>query len=158
MLRSVKEWLSFSQTDLEDGEVLFQRDRFTGACFHAQQAAEKALKGFMVYSNIPHPKKHDLIELNDLCITINTAFNGLREKLITLNQFYIPSRYPDAAAGMAPDGVPTKDLSRKALDYARDVFDFCSDRMKVAVQQKPPEPQPRYYEPPDRNGNDRDDR
>jgi len=93
-----------------------------------------------------------------LCTTISTAFDSLKEKLVTLNQFYMPSRYPDAAAGMAPDGIPTKDLSRKALDYAREVYDFCSEKIRQAVQQKPPEPQQRYYEPPDRSGNHSDDR
>jgi len=85
-------WMDFALDDLDGGEVLFTGGKFNLVCYHAQQAAEKSLKGFMIHNNTPHPKTHDLIDLNKLCTKINQDFSLLKDKLTTLNQFYRRSR------------------------------------------------------------------
>ncbi|HUW64596.1 MAG TPA: HEPN domain-containing protein [Spirochaetia bacterium] len=114
MPKPAEGWMNFALDDLESGEILFRENRFNTACFHAQQAAEKALKSFLVDNNVSYPKKHNLIDLNKLCTKIESEFSGLTAKLVELNQFYAPTRYPDAAAGMVPQGMPNKDLTREA--------------------------------------------
>ena len=125
------EWMNFALDDLESGEWLFCGNRFTTACFHAQQAAEKALKGFLVEHNVSYPQTHNLYALNKLCRNIDNTFGGLETKLALLTQFYVPARYPDAAVGMTPKGMPDKDIAREALDYAREIFDLCSEKMRT---------------------------
>lgn len=39
-----------------------------------------------------------------------------------MDQFYIPTRYPDALAGSLPEGLPDKGDARKALDIAEDIY------------------------------------
>jgi HEPN domain-containing protein len=41
---------------------------FDTACFHAQQAAEKYLKGLLALMEQPIPRTHNLEELQQLCI------------------------------------------------------------------------------------------
>jgi HEPN domain-containing protein len=63
-------------------------------CMHAQQMAEKYLKGFLAYhKNIPL-KTHNLEQLIGECEHYDTSFPELKEYSILLNQFYIEARYP----------------------------------------------------------------
>ena len=80
--------------------------------------------------NVSPPRTHNLIDLNKLCAKIDNGFSALAAKLVELNQFYMPTRYPDAPAGTAPGGMPSKDLAREALDYAHNVVAFCSGKIK----------------------------
>lgn len=63
--RHVARWLRFAQADLEAGTQLDAHA--SGApwipCFHAQQAAEKALKALIVSRGSEPPKTHDLTAL-----------------------------------------------------------------------------------------------
>jgi len=65
-------------------------------CFHAQQAAEKYLKAYLVSKLIIFPKTHDLQTLLNLCITANHSFIRIKEPAIRLSDFAIGPRYPDA--------------------------------------------------------------
>jgi len=59
-------WLSRARTDLAAARVVFRRDPDVEpwiAVFHAQQAAEKAIKAILVARNINPPYVHDLSEL-----------------------------------------------------------------------------------------------
>jgi HEPN domain-containing protein len=64
-------------------------------CFHAQQAAEKYLKSYLVAYNIDFPKTHDLIELMNLCKTKNLQFEQLKPFCLKLKNYAITPRYPD---------------------------------------------------------------
>jgi HEPN domain-containing protein len=58
----VQDWLRKAEGDLRAMERLLemeQEDYFTAA-FHAQQAAEKFLKAFLVRYQIAFPKTHDI--------------------------------------------------------------------------------------------------
>lgn len=64
----VQQWLSRAEEDLRVAEHIFNANvpyRFSVA-FHAQQAAEKYLKAFLVHHQIKFPKIHDLGKILDL--------------------------------------------------------------------------------------------
>ena len=65
-------------------------------CFHAQQAAEKYLKAYLVSKQINFPKTHDLKALLSLCITMHPFFTEINESAIRLSDYAITPRYPDA--------------------------------------------------------------
>ncbi len=58
----VQNWLRKAETDLRAAEHLLTIDQedYFPAAFHAQQAAEKFLKGFLSRHQIPFPKTHDI--------------------------------------------------------------------------------------------------
>jgi len=64
-------------------------------CFHAQQAAEKYLKAYLVSRQIHFPKIHDLQALVNLCMAINSSFNEIMEPALRLSDYAIAPRYPD---------------------------------------------------------------
>lgn len=50
MTKYVADWLARADEDLRSAELLLQKDGPPNAiCFHAQQAAEKLLKGFLAF-------------------------------------------------------------------------------------------------------------
>jgi HEPN domain-containing protein len=64
-------------------------------CFHAQQCAEKYLKGLLTYHQIAAPKTHSLEELARLC---EQAVPGITTELTeveTLTSYGVQVRYPD---------------------------------------------------------------
>jgi len=85
-------WFDFAADDIEGGEILLREGKYNLACFHAQQAAEKALKGFLVYTKTSSPRIHTLPELLDECSAVNSGFDNLLSRAITLNQFYAPNK------------------------------------------------------------------
>jgi HEPN domain-containing protein len=43
-------WLDEADWDLENAKILFKSDRFNTVVFHAQQAAEKAVKALLYFN------------------------------------------------------------------------------------------------------------
>src|SRR5947209_9560996 len=64
--------------------------------FHAQQAAEKYVKGFLRRHNSRPPKIHDLARLLDLCLAHDDTLADLRSDCIELTDAGYQSRYPDS--------------------------------------------------------------
>ncbi|CAA7602439.1 HEPN domain protein [Acididesulfobacillus acetoxydans] len=83
----------------------------------------------MIHNKVSSPRTHNLVELINLCKKIDSSFSGFMVQMATLNQYYAPTRYPDAIVGITPEGMPSKELSRKALNYARDIVVFCRDEI-----------------------------
>lgn len=105
------EWLRFAQADLAASRLLLTDAElpFRLACFHAQQAAEKALKAALVRGAVEFRRTHDLVVLAGL------QTEPLRSQVSTLDlqllqQWAVDGRYPadlpditsiDAASALA---------------------------------------------------------
>lgn len=121
--QSIKEWLFFATSDLKSAVASFEANIHHNACFHCHQAAEKTLKALYIRQSQIIPKVHDLLYL------LNKSKNkekllGLKKKLNFLNQFYIPTRYPDALPGSLPESLPDKKDAQKAIKYAKEIVNF----------------------------------
>lgn len=92
-----KGWLNMAEEDLLWAKASFEDKILRGACFAAQQAAEKALKAFLVSKGITTPKIHDLVTLNHQCLNKNAQFQELEESCNILSPYYLSTRYPDVA-------------------------------------------------------------
>lgn len=66
----VKNWLTKAYHDLETAKVLskVKEPLLDTAIYHCQQAAEKAIKGFLVFHDIEFEKTHDVSGLIELSI------------------------------------------------------------------------------------------
>lgn len=84
-------------------------------CFHAQQAAEKILKAFLVYHGCIFEKTHDLIQLLALCAKIEPSLSALEEDCQRLNYYAVSSRYPDDLY------EPDESDGRRAIDSAKKI-------------------------------------
>jgi len=60
---------------------------------------------------------------------------GLRDDLSTqLDDFYIPTRYPDAIPGAMPEGLPNAEDAREALEVAEETFKYAEDLRKSSQE------------------------
>ena len=90
-------------------------------CFHAQQAAEKYLKGLIVFRGGIPPKIHDLVSLLALCTPTDPPLEPLQEDCRTLSRLGWISRYPDT-----PE--PDESEARRAIELCTRICDAIRDR------------------------------
>ena len=58
LLDETRQWLAKAHSDLRAAEVAIGADLAEVAVYHCQQAAEKALKAFLVFRQEPFRKTH----------------------------------------------------------------------------------------------------
>ena len=91
MKPEAERWLVKASEDLADARVLLEHGSPGAASFHAQQAAEKALKAVLLEQQGAFPRIHDLAVLADKA----GAPKDLRERSGVLSRAYVAARYPD---------------------------------------------------------------
>jgi HEPN domain-containing protein len=90
-----KDWLEKGDHDLEDANRLLKNGGHTDTiCFHAQQAVEKYLKGYLVYKKINPRAIHHLEEIAKDCAKFDKAFLRFLDECLILTRYYIETRYP----------------------------------------------------------------
>ena len=92
--------------------------------FHAQQCAEKALKGFLTFHGIIFGRRHDLNYLIDLCASVDRDFERFRADADELTPYAVEFRCPDA--------LPLIPLepARMAADTAGRIYEFAVARLR----------------------------
>lgn len=92
-----REWVEKAENDYDAAELtLHGRETpiVDAVCFHSQQCAEKYLKAFLQDHLVRFERRHELIPLLELCLTVDTEFEILRETLQSLEQYAVLIRYP----------------------------------------------------------------
>jgi HEPN domain-containing protein len=64
------------------------------ALYHCQQAAEKALKGFLVWHDQPFPKTHDLGKLGKQAVDLDQTLEPLIDEVVEFTKYAWMFRYP----------------------------------------------------------------
>ncbi len=82
LLAETGAWLLRAADDLRAADLMLAASPpLAGtAVFHAQQAAEKAMKGFLTWHSQPFRKTHNLTEIGGLCVEVDRSlcYGGLR--------------------------------------------------------------------------------
>jgi HEPN domain-containing protein len=113
-------WFRQAEHDLVAGERDYGAADYSEACYHAEQTAQKALKGYLLAMGERNVPIHSIQQLLMECGLRNGEFLKERDTARVLEQYYIPTRYPDALAGSAlPCESYTAGQARQALDGAR---------------------------------------
>ena len=86
------------------------------ACYHAQQCAEKYLKGYLIAQSISFRFVHDLVYLTQLCTAQEPAFEELMSAAEILGEYGVTIRYP--MEGSEEPGIET---ATEAIDLAEQV-------------------------------------
>ncbi len=125
----VRGWLGKAENDLLNVENNLQAARvpWDTVCFHAQQAAEKTLKAYLVFQGVDPPPSHNLPRLLTLCQEHDPTFARLLPLAQRLTPYAVEVRY-DAMAS------PTPDDGLEAAEAARAIRRFVLDRLPKDVQ------------------------
>ena len=117
-MNASKAWYSFAVEDLKMAKLAMKEGIYNQVCFHSQQAVEKSIKSYLEFNGVVPPKTHKLADL--ISITRNGIFKSIKENIILLDRFYIPTRYPAALPGSMADGLPSKEDALASFKTAED--------------------------------------
>ncbi|HDN83495.1 MAG TPA: HEPN domain-containing protein [Candidatus Altiarchaeales archaeon] len=122
-------WIKKGERDLKVAmRELAQQEIFTDVvCFHAQQAAEKYLKGYLVWLDIEPKRTHDLEDLVLLAGTKDKKILGLKDTLAELTPFAVESRYPEFEE-------PSLEDTKRAIKIAQELKDYILKRLPEEVK------------------------
>lgn len=109
-----------AERDYQSGKVLYENELEEGAIYHYQQAAEKALKAFLIFNKNKVPKTHDLTSVLDICIEFNPKFEVLYDACEKLTPYATIFRYMDTGYGL----TPTHDIVDEAKNEAFAILQF----------------------------------
>ncbi|MGD9100896.1 MAG: HEPN domain-containing protein [Anaerolineae bacterium] len=101
-----RRWFQKAENDLLNVQNNLQAERYASdtVCFHCQQAAEKYLKGFLVWHQTSFDRPHDLLELLEQVKQITGADDKvLANHLSLLDPYAVSICYPQAHES-EPDG------------------------------------------------------
>ena len=120
MKGAVQEWIRQSEDELNMAKYLLQGGFFKGACYHAQQSIEKAIKVRLLKKGWELEKTHSIERLVAICRDYKIRLNLSDEEIIFIDSIY-RGRYP-AEAGLLPLGEPKERDAKEAVDIAERIF------------------------------------
>ena len=90
-------WFTKAEADLQAAELLLNAANplLDIVCYHAQQCAEKYLKGYLVARSIPFKFVHELAYLTRLCVEQEPEFSEIIDIASELQDYATGVRYPD---------------------------------------------------------------
>jgi HEPN domain-containing protein len=112
------EWVGKAEGDfaMMEREVRARKNRnHDGIWFHAQQCAEKYLKGVFVEAKRAVPRSHDLTALLDDVVDLYPHWEDYRIDLAYLSDFAVAYRYP----GESADRTAALDARKKCRRFWR---------------------------------------
>ena len=90
---------------------------YWAAAFHAQQCAEKAIKGLLTFHDIRAGKTHEIENLIGLSTPVLAELEQFKDQASTLTPYAVDSRYP------MPHGDVDREDASKAIEISRGIFE-----------------------------------
>ena len=127
----VHSWLLKAHSDMRSARALMAltEPATDTAIYHCQQAAEKALKGYLAYRDQPLERTHDLERLLELVVALDPAFAPLDTQADVLNPYATAFRYPNTLDVL----FPSVDEVTVAIEHAQTIYDFVLEKVPAEV-------------------------
>lgn len=122
---AVLSWLQRAADDLRLSEMAMTASPpvYWAAAFHAQQAAEKALKGLLTHHHQEFEKTYDIRYLLELCEPVAPDVCSTADRAVALTRYAVQARY----GLLQPDPGESEVLS--ALELARKILELVRNAM-----------------------------
>lgn len=129
MANRARDWFAQAEKDLDHAGLAQAAGSHEWACFAAQQSAEKAVKALHLHLG-QEAWGHVVARLlSELQMAQLAQMADLIERGMVLDNFYVPSRYPNGH----PDGAPFEHYGRlqssEAIGHAREILAFVRTQM-----------------------------
>ena len=112
-----RRWFQEAEADLAVVRTLQDAGHHAAACFHSQQAAEKALKALLYAQGARVVLGHSVHELARQCEGHDPAFAAVADDTALLDQFYITTRYPN---GLPAPAIPSQSFTSAQAQAAQE--------------------------------------
>jgi len=130
-LEAALRWLRQAEHDLTIAQNHREQGDYSDACFMAEQASQKALKAFLIAQGQRSVPIHSVAQLAERCAGLASDFKKHIASGRILDQYYIPTRYPDA---LAPPAVPfesyTAEQAQRAVKAAQAIYAIAARKLK----------------------------
>ena len=116
-----RRWMRQTREDLEAAACLFQNTHFAFACFHCQQAVEKALKALMFAKGCLEMNdldNHDIITLAYRASRMDPSLRAIPNMVVPMHDYYIKTRYPHYQRGSCQNTIPAEMFSHQDAENA----------------------------------------
>lgn len=130
LVAEAKAWLAKASEDLRAAEVELaaRPPLLSHTVFHAQQAAEKAMKGFLTWHQTAFRKTHNLVEVGEVCHAIDDTLEPLLRRAALLTDYAWRYRYPGEPF------EPAEDDAKGALRLSQEVYEAIVSRLPAPVR------------------------
>lgn len=119
------QWLEKAYLNLRAASTMIKDNRLLDlACYHSHQAAEKALKAYLILNGKGLLRIHDVEYLIMVCMRVDRVFQKLIQDGIYLNPFYIEMNYPILGSVKI-----TKSIPKRAIRAAERITGFVEQRL-----------------------------
>lgn len=98
-----REWLNRVQSDLVLARATGEHILLEDLCFHAQQAAEKAVKAVLLVRNVRFPYTHDIAALLKLVRDSGLTVPPDIQQSGVLTAYAVAGRYPGVVETVTPE-------------------------------------------------------
>ena len=115
----VRGWLEKARRDLQTAvnEMKAAKPFTDIVCFHAQQAAEKYLKAYLIWQEMEFPRTHALEDLVLLAAQKEPDFLDLQERAASLTPYAVETRYPEFEEPLLDDAKEAVEIAEKVRDF-----------------------------------------
>lgn len=122
-------WLKKALHDLETAHIVNAATDgpLDTAIYHCQQAAEKAVKGFLTLREISFEKTHDLAKLILQAARVEPRFSELKDEAEELTPYAVIYRYPGEQGFIEP----SSEALQSALKAAERFVEFVRHHLSV---------------------------
>jgi HEPN domain-containing protein len=130
LISETKAWLKKAATDVRsaDHALTASPPILADVAYHSQQAVEKALKAFLVWSNSSFRKTHSIEEIGEQCLDIDSTLKDLVDQAVPLTEYAWEFRYPGELE------EPSQDESEDALQIAKKILEAVLTRLPAEVK------------------------
>ena len=126
-----RQWLSRAVEDLAVARLALREGHTAHACFLAQQCAEKSLKAFLLARAKHIPRTHKLVDLLEQSLRFEADLSQFRADCLVMDQYYLPTRYPDAVPAGAAGTMPSADEAHDIVSAAERILQSATQKLSV---------------------------
>jgi HEPN domain-containing protein len=119
MQEETKNWLSYSEENLEAAKVLAESELYNTCLHNIQQSIEKALKSLFIEKTIPFKKTHNILELKTILEKNNVYVELTEDECDFIDSIYLPTKYPIGSA--LPYFYADKEICESSISLAERV-------------------------------------
>jgi HEPN domain-containing protein len=118
LISETRAWFKKASHDIRMAELALRDDPplTDQAVYHAQQSAEKSMKGFLTWHEQIFRKTHNLVELGAACVHILPDLEPLLRRSASLSDYAWQYRYPGEL------DEPNAEEAEEALSLARETI------------------------------------
>ena len=122
-------WVRQAEEDLKDSKYNSEGGKHHLACFLSQQAAEKAVKGYLYFRGAEDVWGHSLSDLCEDAKLFEMFFDTIKSEARQLDKYFEMTRYPQFLPGGIPSEAFESADSERAMELSGLVVNFVKERV-----------------------------